>query len=158
MKEVVTFFLSGKEYGADVSKIQGIENYVEYAKEPGLSDGFLGIVSIRDEWVPLLNLKKKLVLPPVPVTGETKYLVFQLPQGKAAVLVDGVSNIIQADGDEIQDFPALVHTKRTANADFVVNHKGRLILSINPESLLTKEEWQEVDKVLKSKSEESNEE
>ena len=58
MKEVVTFFLSGKEYGADVSKIQGIENYVEYAKEPGLSDGFLGIVSIRDEWVPLLNLKK----------------------------------------------------------------------------------------------------
>ena len=86
MKEVVTFFLSGKEYGADVSEIQGIENYVEYAKEPGLSDGFLGIVSIRDEWVPLLNLKKKLVLPPVPVTGETKYLVFQLPQGKAAVL------------------------------------------------------------------------
>lgn len=66
MKEVVTFFLSGKEYGADVSEIQGIENYVEYAKEPGLSDGFLGIVSIRDEWVPLLNLKKKLVLPPVP--------------------------------------------------------------------------------------------
>ena len=44
MKEVVTFFLSGKEYGADVSKIQGIENYVEYAKEPGLSDGFLGFV------------------------------------------------------------------------------------------------------------------
>ena len=80
MKEVVTFFLSGKEYGADVSEIQGIENYVEYAKEPGLSDGFLGIVSIRDEWVPLLNLKKKMVLPPVPVTGETKYLVFQLPQ------------------------------------------------------------------------------
>ena len=40
MKEVVTFFLSGKEYGADVSEIQGIENYVEYAKEPGLSDGF----------------------------------------------------------------------------------------------------------------------
>jgi hypothetical protein len=33
-----------------------------------------------------------------------------------------------------------------------------LILSINPGSLLTKEEWQEVDKVLKSKSEESNEE
>ena len=84
--------------------------------------------------------------------------MFQLPQGKAAVLVDGDSNIIQADGDEIQDFPALVHTKKTAYADFVVNHKGRLILSINPGSLLTKEEWQEVDKVLKSKSEESNEE
>ena len=27
----------------------------------GLSDGFLGIVSIRDEWVPLLNLKKKQI-------------------------------------------------------------------------------------------------
>ena len=87
----------------------------------------------------------------------TKYLVFQLPQGKAAVLADGVASIIQADGDEMQDFPAPVHTKKTAYADFVVNHKGRLI-SINPGSLLTKEEWQEVDKVLKSKSEESSEE
>lgn len=82
MKEVVTFFLSGKEYGADVSKIQGIENYVEYAKEPGLSDGFLGIVSIRDEWVPLLNLKKKLVLPPVPVTGETSIWCSAACRGK----------------------------------------------------------------------------
>ena len=154
MKEVVTFFLSGKEYGADVSEIQGIENYVEYAKEPGLSDGFLGLVSIRDEWVPLLNLKKKLVLPPVPVTGETKYLVFQLPQGKAAVLVDGVSRILQAEGDAVQDFPALVQTKSTAYGDFVVNHEGHLILAINPEGLLTAEEWQKIEEVLKSKSEE----
>jgi len=38
--------------------------------------------------------------------------------------VDGVSNIIQADGDEIQDFPALVHTKKTAYADFVVKPQG----------------------------------
>ena len=57
-----------------------------------------------------------------------------------------------------EEYAKLLTEKKTAYADFVVNHKGRLILSINPGSLLTKEEWQEVDKVLKSKSEESNEE
>ena len=90
MKEVVTFFLSGKEYGADVSEIQGIENYVEYAKEPGLSDGFLGIVSIRDEWVPLLNLKKKLVLPePIKTFGthEVPIKLHKEVTGKLAVKV-----------------------------------------------------------------------
>ena len=154
MKEVVTFFLSGKEYGVEVSRIQGIENYGEISGASEVPENFLGIACIRDEMIPVLDIKKKLVLPPVPVTGETKYVVLRTEKRKLAFVIDGVSRILQAEGDAVQDFPALVQTKSTAYGDFVVNHEGHLILAINPEGLLTAEEWQKIEEVLKSKSEE----
>ena len=40
MKEVVTFFLSGKEYGADVSEIQGIEITWNTQRSPGFPMAF----------------------------------------------------------------------------------------------------------------------
>ena len=154
MKEVVTFFLSGKEYGVEVSRMQGIENYVEVSRTADIPDGFLGVTCIRDEMIPVLDIRKKLVLPPVPVTGETKYMVLRAEQGKMAFLVDGVSKILQVDGDAVQDFPALVQTKSTSYADFVVRHEGHLILAINPEGLLTAEEWQKMKQVLEKEKNE----
>lgn len=158
MKEVVTFFLSGKEYGAEVNWMQGLENFREMSSAADMPECFLGLVSVRDEIIPVLDIRKKLILPPVPVTEDTKYIVLRMKQGKLAFIVDGVSQILQADGSEVQDFPALLQTKSTSYVDFVVNHNGHLILVINPEGLVTDEEWQKIQKVLESRSEEQDSE
>lgn len=151
MKEVVTFFLSGKEYGVEVSRMQGIENYEEMTAAADLPDCLAGIVSIRDELVPVVDIKKRLVLPPVAVTGETKYLVLFAKRGKIAFVADGVSRILQAEDDDLKDFPSLMQTDRTSYVDFVVQHEGRLILAMDPEGLLTEEEWGEVENVLEDR-------
>lgn len=154
MKEVVTFFLSGKEYGVEVSRMQGIENYEEMAAATDLPECLAGIVSIRDELVPVVDIKKKLVLPPVAVTGETKYLVLFARRGKLAFVADGVSRIIQVDDDALQDFPSLMQTERTSYVDFVVQKEGHLILAIDPEGLLTEEEWSDIENVLEDRRKE----
>lgn len=154
MKEVVTFFLSGKKYGVEVNWLQGIENYQEFSTAAGMPEFLLGNAIVREEIIPVLNLKKKLVLPEAPVTKETKYLVFRMKRGKMAVVADGVSGIVQAEGGGLQDFPALVHTEATSYVDFVVNHEGQLLLSVNPEGFLTEKEWDAVDKMLEDMKEE----
>ncbi len=151
MKEIVTFFLSGKEYGVEVGRMQGIENYEEMSGKADVPEGFMGIACVRDEMIPVLDIKKKLVLPPVPVTGETKYVVLQSQRGKLAFVADGISHILQAEGDEVQDFPDLLRTKEVSYGDFVVNHEGHLILVINPEGLLTSDDWKKMEEVLKKK-------
>lgn len=154
MKEVVTFFLSGKKYSVEVNWLQGIENYRELSTVSGMPDFLLGNAVIREELIPVLDIKKKLVLPAVPVSGETKYLVFTTKRGKMAVIADGVSGIVQADGGGLQDCPKLIHTGATSYVDFVVNHEGQLMLAINPEGLLDEEEWDAVDEMLEGMSEE----
>jgi len=156
MKEVVSFFLSGKKYGVDISRVQGIENYVEMSAGAQGLDFLLGIVNIRDEIIPVINIKKCLVLPPAGVTEETKYLVFPTSHGTMACVVDGVSKIFKADGDDVQNFPPLMQTNLTGYADYIVrDEEGNLLVIINPENLLKEEEWNAMQEML-SKMEENN--
>ena len=156
MKEVVSFFLSGKEYGVDITHVQGIENYVDmHAGAQGL-DFLKGFVTIRDEIIPVIDIKKSLVLPPAGVTEETKYLVFPTSQGTLAFIVDGVSKIFKADGDDVQNFPPLMQTNLTGYADYIVrNPEGNLLVVINPANLLGADEWKALNELL-SKMEEEN--
>lgn len=148
MKEIVTFFLSGKVYGVDVSRMQGIENYTEIMVSPDMPDCLQGAVMIRNEQIPVVDIKRRMVLPAVPVTAETKFLVLRTEQGKIAIVADGVSKILKAEGEEIQDFPALAQTDKTSYVAFIVQKENNLILTIDPDALLAEGEWEEIQKAL----------
>lgn len=158
MKEIVTFFLSGKEYGIEVGNMQGIENYADVTQAAEMPENLQGVVVIRDEVIPVLNIRKMLVLPPVGVTEETKYLVFRTKHGKLACVADGVSNIIKADGINVQQFPSLMQTNKTGYFDFIVKDETGLVIVINPENLLSEEDWKGVGKVIDNLKSEGNEE
>ena len=110
MKEIVSIFLCGKMYGVDIENIQGIENYTDVIRtggEPGCLDGF---VVIRESQSPMINLRKKLVLPPVPVTEETKILIFQMQVA------------LDVFGEDRDDLPIdkIKHVDQEKNAENVI--------------------------------------
>ncbi len=158
MKEIVAFFLSGKEYGVEVGHIHGLENYAEILPMEGMPETFLGVVDIRGEAIPVMNIKKKLVLPPVEVTRETKIAVFSTRRGKLACVADGVSQIFQVEGGDFQNVPAILRRDDTTYVDFVAKIDKGLVIVINPENLLTDEEWKSVTKMLTEYREKGKEE
>ncbi len=148
MKEIVTFFLSGKKYGVEVSRMQGVENYIEPAKTPEMPECLAGVVSIRDEWIPVVDLRKRLVLPVTEITFDTKLFVLRTTHGKLAFVADGISKIVRAEDNEIQSFPALVKTDATSYVEFIVRSEGVLVLVINSDGILSEDEWKAVQKVV----------
>lgn len=148
MKEIVTFFLSGKVYGVDVSRMQAIENYEEMIAMPGMPENLQGFVSIRGEILPVIDIKKYFRLPQTKVTPETKYVILRTTQGKVVVVADGVSKIIKADGNDVQEFPQLLRTEATSYVEFIVKNENHLILAIGAEDFLSKEEWDLVRKLI----------
>ena len=148
MKEVVTFFLSGKKYGVEVGQMQGIENYVDMVHAPDMPDCLLGIVTIRKEAIPVIDLKRKMVLPAVGRTPETKYVILRTSHGKLAIVADGIAKIVKAEGEGIQAFPAMMKTEATSYIEYIVKDEGDLVLTINPDEFLTNDEWGIVQKVL----------
>lgn len=148
MKEVVVFFLSGKEYGVDITGMQGLENYVPVTKMPDLEEKIMGVASIRNETVPILDIKKCLVLPPVSVTKETKYVIFETNYGKAGFVVDGVSEILRVDGGNVQECPSIVQGEKTGYVDFVAKNGENLVLVINPGNLLAEQEWKKIKEAI----------
>ena len=156
MKEIVSFFLSGKMYGVDVSHMQGIEKYRELVREPEQPDLLEGVADVRGENIPVMDIRKRLILPATEVTMKTKLLVFRTKFGKIACIVDGISQILQIDDSNVQEFPRIIQTAETGYADFVARNGGDLILVINPEKLLSEKDWESVYEMLDRMEEEDD--
>lgn len=148
MKEIVVFFLSGKEYGVEIGGMQGFENYVPMTEVSDPDGKMLGVVSIRGEMVPIINIKKCLVLPPAGVTEDTKYVILRTSNGKVGFVVDGVSQILRIEGDDIQEFPRLLQGKETKYVNFIARKEMNLVLVINPEGILTEKEWKNIRNMI----------
>lgn len=148
MREIVVFFLSGKEYGVEIGGMQGFENYVPMTEVSDPDGKMLGVVTIRGEMVPIINIKKCLVLPPAGVTEDTKYVILRTSNGKVGFVVDGVSQILRIEGDDIQEFPRLLQGKETKYVDFIARKEMNLVLVINPEGILTEKEWKNIRNMI----------
>lgn len=148
MKEMVTFFLSGKEYGVNVTRMQGIENYSDCVVMPGMPENLQGFVTIRGDILPLIDIKKYFHLPKTGVTADTKYMVLRTTHGNVVIVADGVSKIIKADGNDVQEFPKLLQAESTSYVEFVVKNDNHLILSLDAENFLNDEEWECVRKLI----------
>ena len=72
MKEIVTFFLSGRQYGVEVGNMQGIENYVDMTHEPQMPECLQGLIVIRNETVPVIDIRRRMTLPPLEKTKQIK--------------------------------------------------------------------------------------
>ena len=148
MKEIVTFFLSGKLYGVDVNRMQAIENYEEMIKMPGMPENLQGFISLRGDILPVIDIKKQFRLPQAEVTAETKYVILQTTQGKLVVVADGVSRIIKADGNDVQEFPKLLRTEATSYVEYIVKNENQLILAIDAENFLSEDAWKVIRELV----------
>lgn len=62
-----------------------------------------GAVTIRNELIPVFDIKRRLALPAVDVTPKPNIL-YSTQQGKLAIVADDVSKIVKAEGNEVQNF------------------------------------------------------
>lgn len=147
MKEIIVFFISGKEYGIEISGMQSLENYTEVVPFPGAPDCILGTVRIRNEVYPVYDIKAKYMLPATEITDKTKMVLLRTNVGTLACVVDDIGRVFRVDGEDIQPFPSVARSKDTEYIDFVARRDNDLIVVIDPNTLLTVEESEEVYKV-----------
>ncbi len=155
MKEIVSFFLSGKKYGVEISRMQGIEKYRERVSVVDLPECLQGVIDIRGELIPVVDIRRHLILPPADVTDMTKYLIFRTSHGKLACLIDGVSNIIKVGDENVSSVPPLMQSDTTEYLDFLARSNGELIIVISLENFLSDEDWKKVNETI-NKVEEKN--
>lgn len=147
MKEIIAFFISGREYGVEISGMQSLENYQEIAPFSEAPKCILGTVTIRGEVYPVYDIRSKLSLPPVEITEDSKILLLRTNAGTIACMVDNVGKVFRAEGENIQPFPQVARTDGTDYIDFVAKRENALVVVINPNAVLTEEEVKEVSEI-----------
>ncbi len=103
-KTLVGFEVGEVHYAIDISQVVQIVRPAAVEALPHLPMSVLGLASYRGEVVPVVDLRRRFGLPPRS-TGREKWVVVRVGQRRAALVVDGVTDVIGTAGGEIRPAP-----------------------------------------------------
>ncbi|HEX2924926.1 MAG TPA: chemotaxis protein CheW [Ruminiclostridium sp.] len=106
--QLVTFELSGEEYGMEIDSINGIIKSKSYKifKIPNSPKHLEGIINLRGKVNPVFNLKKKFQLEDESISPESKIIIVNTSKDTTVgFIVDEVTDIYKIEDTQIEDAP-----------------------------------------------------
>lgn len=101
--KLLSFSIGNQEYGIDISYITTIiENEYSVTRVPGAPEYIQGVINLRGDIVPIMDLRNKLKLPSVEDTPETKVIVVDFEGVVLGIKVDQVNEVIEISGTSIE--------------------------------------------------------
>ena len=106
--QLVGFRLANEEYGIEITKVREIILPTATTRLPQSPDYILGVIHLRNEVIPVVDLRRRFGLPEQEATEETRIVVVHVGGKTLGLLVDSVSEVLRAAHDQIVPPPAVV--------------------------------------------------
>ncbi len=105
----LTFALAQEEYGLEILKVREIIGYMEITAVPKTPNHVKGVINLRGQVIPVIDLRGKFGMESMEITDETCIIVVEITQeGRAfntGIIVDHVQEVLDIDGANIEDAP-----------------------------------------------------
>ncbi len=106
-KEYLAFRLGDEEYGIDILAVQEIRGYDPVTRIAGAPPFIKGVINLRGEIVPIVDLRIKLALESVTYDAFTVVIVLNIDARVVGLVVDGVSDVLALTPECIRPAPEL---------------------------------------------------
>jgi len=149
-KQIVTFTIEDEEYGIFIEKVQEINRYTNVTRVPKTPAFVEGIVNLRGEVIPLIDLRKRFELPVRDKDEFTRVIIANLSSIRVGFVVDFVDEVLRVSADSIDSVPAVLGAGVDSQfLEGVVNLSGeqRMILLLNVDELFSKAEKKKLEKI-----------
>jgi purine-binding chemotaxis protein CheW len=98
---LVMFWLAGRAYALPVEPIVQIIPMVTIVPVPQMGDVLEGVINVRGQAVPVVDLRRHLGLPAGPLQLHTPILLIRVGERVVGLIVDEVSDVLALDGGRI---------------------------------------------------------
>ena len=113
----LTFVLAGEEYGLEILRVREIIGYMDITAVPQTPDYVKGVINLRGQVIPVVDLRTKFGMETAEQTEETCIIVVEISQGghsiSTGIVVDRVSEVLDIAGGDIEDPPNFGNTVDT---------------------------------------------
>ncbi len=143
--QVVSFRLGDEEYGVDIMTVQEIILVGCITQVPEVPEHVLGVINLRGNVIPILNLRRRFGLPERSANEATRIVVMNLHGRTVGVVVDGVSEVLRLTPEEISPPPASL---AGVGKDYVLGlarRKDRLLILLDMARLLIGSDLSRID-------------
>ena len=105
--QLVCFKLADEEYAVKITDIQEVVRIQGITFIPQVPDFTLGVVNLRGNVIPVLDLRKKLHLEERPFDDKTKIMVARVEGVVFGMVIDEILENIKLEGSQIDPAPAV---------------------------------------------------
>ncbi len=110
IKQYLTFRIGNEHYGLELSQTREIIEYSGITEVPLMPNFLRGVINLRGEVVPVIELAVRLGRKPIEVQKRTCIIVVELQNNEQnhvlGLLADAVSEVIEMDDENIEDAPS----------------------------------------------------
>jgi purine-binding chemotaxis protein CheW len=125
-KNLVGFVVGDVHYAVEIAKVREIVNPLEITQLPHTPGEVAGVADHRGEVVPIIDLRVRFGLALRDADRATKWILIVTRDHLVGLVVDGVTEVFGAGGDEIRPTPEVGGNRGVRGITGVVSHGGRL--------------------------------
>ncbi len=105
----LTFALAHEEYGLEILKVREIIGYIDVTAVPQTPHHVKGVINLRGQVIPVVDLRAKFGMETTDVTDETCIIVVEIAHAdrkfSTGIVVDRVQEVLDIPGDSIEEAP-----------------------------------------------------
>lgn len=137
VNEFLTFRLGSEEYGIEILKVQEIRGYDAITQIANAPDFIKGVVNLRGIIVPIIDMRIKFRLGSATYDQFTVVIILNVAGRVMGIVVDGVSDVINLQAEQIRPAPELGSVIDTEYITGLGTVDERMLILIDIEKLMS---------------------
>jgi purine-binding chemotaxis protein CheW len=106
--EMLSFRLGGEEYAVMVDAVKEVLKTRDLTPVPNAPDHVLGVMALRGPVLPVIDLCRRLGLPPGKRDEKSRIIVVSVREEDAGILVDRVTGVVRIPPDAVRPTPETI--------------------------------------------------
>ena len=134
--QLVSFNIDDEEFGLDILRVQEINRMVDFTRVPNSPDFVEGVINLRGKVIPIIDLRKRLNMPPRISNNETRIIVVDVQSKVIGFIVDRVNEVLRIHRSITEPPPPTISG---INSDLILSIgklDGRLLILLNLDKIV----------------------
>jgi len=147
--QFLTFKLAGEEYGINITRVQEIKGWIPVTRIPNTPDYVSGVLNLRGNIVPILDMRSRFNLDKVEYTHTTVIIVLSVEDAARTrdigIIVDAVSDVLNVNNEDIKEPPEFgenIHVEFISGLTVAGN---TMVMILDIDKMLLSHELQMID-------------
>jgi purine-binding chemotaxis protein CheW len=137
--QIGTFKLGQQIFGTDLLKMREIIRPIEITRIPQAEDFVEGVINLRGVVIPVINLRKRFKMPPMPNNKETRIINIEIDNVVVGFLVDAVWQVYRLPANAIVPPPPVTASIASEYIKGIANTEELMLIILDATKLVSAE-------------------
>lgn len=137
--QVIGFIIGNEEFSVPIMSVTEIVKPIEYTRVPGTPPYVLGVVNMRGNVYPLINLRMKFGMQPIKQDKDTRYIFMRQNDDIAGFVIDKLTAAMTLPKSIIDPVPDTLASNQADMIGGIGKQDDNLVTILKVEALLKRD-------------------